>query len=216
VSGKNHAALVTLPVNESDLRVEELRRDRLVVCLRADHSLAGKPFVRPAELNGNIGVLYHLQRHPEAHEQIMDRLKRAGVRVGEFSSASHPTEMQHLVKEGYWLTLVREGTELDLDLTTRPIFCVDWTVDTAFIFHRERISPTIPIPVRHLRRHIAISLKEKDLTEMHGSPNSRNGGRKKPARSDGKEPAQLNLLDWKGGLERRTRPSGRSFCDVVN
>jgi DNA-binding transcriptional LysR family regulator len=197
VSGEIHAAIVTLPVNESDLQVEELRRDRLVLCLRADHPLAGKPSVRPAELSGNIGVLYHPQRHPEAHEQMMDRLKRAGIRVGEFSSASHPTEIQQLVKEGYGLTLVREGTELDPDLTTRPIFGVDWTVDTAFIYHRERIPPTIPVLVRQLRRHIAISLKEKDPTETLGSPNLKNGGRKRPARSDGKDSAQLNLLDWK-------------------
>jgi len=197
VSGKIHAALVTLPVNESDLRVEELRRDRLVVCLRADHELAGKPFVRPAELNGNIGVLYHPERHPEAHAQMMERLKRAGIRVGEFSSASHPTEMQHLVKEGFGLALVREGTELDPDLTTRPIFGVDWTVDTALIYHRERIPPTIPVLVRQLRRHIAISLKEMDPTETLSSPNLKNGGRKRPARSDGKDSAQLNLLDWK-------------------
>ena len=197
VSGKIHAALVTLPVNEFELRVEELRRDRLVVCLRADHPLAGKPFVRPAELNGNIGVLYHPERHPEAHAQMMERLKRAGIRIGEFSSASHPTEMQDLVKGGFGLALVREGTELDPDLTTRPIFGVDWTVDTAFIYHRERIPHTIPVLVRHLRRHIATLLKEKDPTGTPGSPNSRNGGRKRPARSDGKDSAQLNLLDWK-------------------
>jgi len=197
VSGKIHAALVTLPVNESDLRVEELRRDRLVVCLRADHPLAGKPFVKPAELNGNIGVLYHPDRHPEAHAQMMERLRRAGIRVGEFSSASHPTEMQHLVKEGFGMALIREGTELDTDLTTRPIFGVDWTVDTAFIYHRERIPPTIPILVRHLRRHISISLKGKDPTETLGLPISKNDGRKRPKRSNGADSAQLNMLDWR-------------------
>jgi DNA-binding transcriptional LysR family regulator len=197
VSGEIHAAIVTLPVNESDLRVEELRRDRLVVCLRADHPLAGKPCVRPAELNGNIGVFYHPQRHPEAHAQMMERLKKAGIRVGEFSSASHPTEIQHLVKEGFGLALIREGTELHPDLTTRPIFGVDWTVDTAFIYHRERIPPTIPILVRHLRRHIANSLKGNVPTETLGLSNSRNGGRKRPARSNGKDSPQLNLLDWR-------------------
>ena len=95
------------------------------------------------------------------------------------------------------MALVREGTELDPDLTTRPIFGVDWTVDTALIYHRERIPPTIPVLVRQLRRHIAISLKEMDPTETLSSPNLKNGGRKRPARSDGKDSAQLNLLDWK-------------------
>ena len=55
VRGEIHATIVTLSVNEPDLQVEELRRDRLVLCLRADHPLAGKPSVRPAELNGHIG-----------------------------------------------------------------------------------------------------------------------------------------------------------------
>jgi DNA-binding transcriptional LysR family regulator len=197
VRGEIHAAIVTLPVSESDLQVEVLRRDRLVVCLRADHPLAEKPAVKPAELSGHIGVLYHPQRHPEAHAQMMGRLSRAGVRVSEFSSASHPTEMQQLVKEGYGLTLVREGTELDPDLTTRPVLGVDWTVDTALIYHRERRPPTIPVLVRHLRRHIAISLNGKDPTETFGLPNSRNGGRKRPKRSNGNDSTQLNMLDWR-------------------
>ncbi len=95
------------------------------------------------------------------------------------------------------MTLIREGTELDPALTTRPIFGVDWTVDTAFIYHRERIPPTIPILVRHLRRHIAISLKGKDPTETLGLPISKNDGRKRPKRSNGTDSAQLNMLDWR-------------------
>jgi DNA-binding transcriptional LysR family regulator len=195
--GEIHAAIVTLPVNELDLQVEELRRDRLVLCLRADHPLAGKPCVRPKELNGNIGVFYHPQRHPEAHVQMMERLSRVGIRVGEFSRAAHPTEIQQLVKDGYGSTLIRKGTELDPDLTTRPIIGVDWTVNTAFIYHRERRPPTIPVRVRHLRRHIATSVKENEPPEATGLPDSRNRGRRRPPRPDGKDSEQLNLLDWR-------------------
>jgi DNA-binding transcriptional LysR family regulator len=195
--GEIHAAIVTLPVNESDLQVEELRRDRLVLCLRTDHPLAGKPSVRPAELNGNIGVFYHPQRHPEAHVQMMERLSRVGIRVGEFSRAAHPTEIQQLVKDGYGSTLIREGTELDHDLTTRPISGVDWTVNTAFIYHRERRPPTIPVLVRQLRRHIATSQKEKDPTGTMDSLDLRNRGRRRLPRSDRGDSEQLNLLDWR-------------------
>lgn len=197
VRGEIHAAIVTLPVNEPEIQVEELRRDRLVLCLRADHPLAGKPSVRPAELSGHIGVFYDSQRHPEAHVQMMERLKRAGIRVGEYSRASHPTEIQQLVKEGYGLTLVREGTELDPDLTTRPIFGVDWTVDTALIYHRDRRPPTIPVLVRHLRRHIANSQKEKVPTGTMDSLDLRNHGRRRPPRADRGGSEQLNLLDWR-------------------
>lgn len=197
VRGEIHAAIVTLPLNESDLQVEELRRDRLVICLRADHPLAGKPSLRPAELSGKIGVLYHPHRHPEAHAQLMERLSRVGIRVGDFSRASHPTEIQQLVKDGYGLTFVREGTELDPDLTTRPILGVDWTVDTAFVCHRERRPPTIPVLIRHLRRHIAATRKENDPSGTMDSLDLRNHGHRRLPRPDRGGSEQMNLLDWR-------------------
>jgi hypothetical protein len=39
-----------------------------------------------------------------------------------------PTELQSLFKTGYGLALIREGTVLDTELTTRPVVGVDWTV----------------------------------------------------------------------------------------
>jgi DNA-binding transcriptional LysR family regulator len=42
VTGVIDAAIVTLPIENAALRVEELKRDRLVVCLRKDHPLAAK------------------------------------------------------------------------------------------------------------------------------------------------------------------------------
>jgi len=59
-------------------------------------------------------VLYQPQRHPDAHQRLLELLADAGVRVTEYSRASHPSELQSLVKEGHGLTLIREGTPLTM------------------------------------------------------------------------------------------------------
>ena len=83
----------------------------------------------------------------------------AGVEIGKFSCASHPTEMQTLVKEGYGLALLREGTPLDKELTTRRILGVDWTVGTAIAFHRQRRPKIVPFLVRKLQKQMQQSAK---------------------------------------------------------
>ena len=52
-------------------------------------------------------------------------LRDSGAQIEEYSCASHPSEMQMLVKDGHGLALIREGTTLDEELTTRPIMGVD-------------------------------------------------------------------------------------------
>ena len=49
VSGTVDAAFVTLPLRHPDLRIEEVRRDRLVVCLRRDDPLAAKASLLPSD-----------------------------------------------------------------------------------------------------------------------------------------------------------------------
>lgn len=154
VAGEVDAALVTLPVKHPDLRVEELRKDRLVVCLRKDNPLAQKAALQVSDLQENLTVLYHPQRHPEAHARLLGLLHHAGLRIEEYSSASHPSEMQMLVKEGHGLALIREGSTLDDQLTTRCVLGVDWTVSTAIAFHRDKHAKTIPILVRRLRKKL--------------------------------------------------------------
>jgi DNA-binding transcriptional LysR family regulator len=139
---------VTLPLKHPDLRIEEIRRDRLVVCLRRDDALADKAALQTTDLQENLAVLYHPQRHPDAHERLLELLADAGVKIEEYSRASHPFEMHMLVKEGHGFTLIREGSVLDEELTTRPIDGVDWTAHTAVIFHKLLHPKTVPILVR--------------------------------------------------------------------
>jgi DNA-binding transcriptional LysR family regulator len=152
LTGAVDAAIVTLPLKHPDLRIEQIRRDRLVVCLRRDNALTAKAALQATDLQDNLTVLYHPQRHPDAHERLLEFLADAGVRLDEYSRASHPSEMQMLVKEGHGFTLIREGSILDDELTTRPIAGVDWTVDTAVIYHKLRHPKTVPILVRKLGR----------------------------------------------------------------
>jgi DNA-binding transcriptional LysR family regulator len=59
VEGEMDATIVVLPVNNDRLRVEVIRRERLVVCLRRDHPLAQKVIFQPSDLKGNLKILYH-------------------------------------------------------------------------------------------------------------------------------------------------------------
>jgi DNA-binding transcriptional LysR family regulator len=101
LAGSVDAAVVTLPLKDPNLHVEELRRDRLLVCLRKDHPLASKAALKTGDLQENLAILYHPQRHPDAHHRLLELLADAGVSIEEYSRASHPSEMQTLVKEGY-------------------------------------------------------------------------------------------------------------------
>jgi len=188
-NGAVDAALVTLPLKHPELNIEEVSRDRLVVCLRKDHVLARKTTLQPADLESNLTVLYHPHRQPEAHARQLEQLNEVGIEIEEYSRASHPSELQMLVKEGHGFTLIREGTTLDEALTTRRVAGVHWTVDTAVIYHRHRYPKTVPILIKQLRRELA--------KEQNNSPSERISLAKKPPRAqpNTNSPVQLSLLN---------------------
>jgi DNA-binding transcriptional LysR family regulator len=194
VTGAIDAAIVTLPLKHPDLRVEEIRRNRLVVCLRRDNPLARKSALKATDLQDNLSVLYHPQRHPDAHEQLVELLDEAGVTIEEYSRASNPYEMQMLVKEGHGFTLIREGTTLDDELTTRPITGVDWTVGTAVIYHKQRHPKTVPVLVRNLKKDFNSDKKEPESYKKSVSAQTAMAIRKRPPKSTTEDPVQLSLL----------------------
>ena len=183
LAGVLDAAIVTHPIKHAALRIEEIRRDRLVVCLRKDDPLALKAALQTTDLQGNLTILYHPQRHPTAHARLLELLGDAGVELKGYSRASHPSEMQTLVKDGYGLALIRQGTVLDNELTTRPIAGVEWTVDTVVIYHQERHPKTLPVLVRKFKRQLRKGEKQTTGTKL--------GLASRPAKD---EPAQLRLL----------------------
>ena len=194
LSGKVDAAFVTLPLQHPDLRIEELRRDRLVVCLRRDHPLATKASLQASDLQGNLTVLYHPQRHPDAHERLLELLADAGVQIEEYSCASHPSEMQTLVKGGYGFALIREGTTLDEELTTRPIVGVDWTVDTALIYHKTRHPKTVPILAKQLLKQRPQDSRETTQSTASFAVRRTNAAGKRPPNNAKDGPAQSKLI----------------------
>jgi len=191
LAGTVDAAIVTLPLRHPDLHIEELRRDRLVVCLRKDDPLSSKASLQPADLQNNLAVLYHPQRHPEAHARLLELLADAGVKVEEYSHASHPSEMQTLVKEGHGFALIREGTLLDEELTTRPVAGVNWTVDTVVIYHKQRYPKTIPIVVRKFKKQF---IKDAAAEKMSVPVQTPMAVRGRPPQPAAEGPVQLPLL----------------------
>jgi DNA-binding transcriptional LysR family regulator len=192
LTGIVDAAMVTLPLAHPDLHIEELRRDRLVVCLRRDNPLAVKAALQPSDLQNDLAVLYHPQRHPDAHVRLLELLSNAGVSVEEYSRASHPSEMRALVRDGYGFALIREGTLLEDDLTTRPILGVDWTVDTAVIYHKQRHPKTLPILVRKLKRNIQ---KDRNRDNVSVMVRTANEVGKRPPQVIEEGPVQLSFYN---------------------
>ena len=176
------AAIVTLPVEDERLQVEKIREDPLVVCIRADHPLAAKPLLTPSDLEANLRILAHPGHHPLAHRRLMNMLSEIGIVLNEHARASHPHETQTLVKNGFGFGLLREGTPLQHDLTTRRIAGVNWAVDTAIVFKKATKLKTLPILARNLRRRF-------------GAPGEHAVHKKQPERSTHEDgPVQMTLL----------------------
>jgi len=183
LSGAIDIAIITRPVDNGILTVEDISHDRLVVCLRADDPLARNNALQLEEIRDNLRIFYHPERHPSAHLRLLELLSDRGIQIARFSRASHPLEMQSLVREGYGFALIREGTRLDSELTTRPIAGVDWTVDTALIYRADRYPKTIPVVIRQLKRQLGKA--KSQLIERH----------KQTASAQAKDtPIQLELL----------------------
>lgn len=190
LAGMVDAAIVTLPLMHTDLHIELLRCDRIVVCLRKDDRLAAKAAVQTSDLQHRLGIFYHPHRHPEAHAKLLELLSEAGISITDYSRASHPSEMQTLVKEGHGLALVRQGILLEEGLTTRPILGVSWAIETAVIYHKQHHPKTVPVLVRRLKRMLLNTQGEESIPIV-GMPLGEPV--KRPAQSVKESPMQLPL-----------------------
>jgi DNA-binding transcriptional LysR family regulator len=155
------AAIVSLPVTDDNLRIEIVKRERLVACLPADHPAAKKAALNAADLAENLRIFRRPSHHPDAHQRLRELLAELGVRFEEHSHASHPQEMQEAVQNGGGFALLREGATLLPGLTTRPVLGVEWTVDTAIIFKINPKSKVIPIIAKNLKRHFLIEASSR-------------------------------------------------------
>jgi DNA-binding transcriptional LysR family regulator len=186
LSGEIDSAIIGLPVASEELQAVEVRRDRMVVCLRNDHPLASQLTLRPLEMKNDSVILPHPQRNPVAHARMVHFLEGAGISIRDYARASHPSETQRLVKDGFGIGFLREGTEVDRDLTTRPITGVDWTVGTNLVYHKLRHPKTIPVLARHLKNRFQGWVEEPVDHPVRG---------KRRTRSEYAGAEQLTLLD---------------------
>jgi DNA-binding transcriptional LysR family regulator len=194
ISGSIDAAIVTSSVDHERLHVEEIRRDRLLVCLPKDHVLASKAVLRSEDLRDVPVVLYHPQLNLRAHTQTLSFLSEAGAQVDDFAQASHPTELQALVKDGYGIALVREGTALDPELTARSVAGVDWTMGISFAYDKHRHPKSIPLLARHLKLRVGnTSARLNPPTDIAATKVERVKQKRGP-KSEGGAPEQMSLL----------------------
>jgi DNA-binding transcriptional LysR family regulator len=194
LAGTIDAAIVTSPIDDERLHVEEIRRDRLLVCVRKDHSLASKGILHAEDLRGMPIVLCHPQINLRAHVQTLSYFGEAGAQVNEFAQASHPTELQALVKDGYGIALVREGMELDPDLTAKPVAGVDWTMDSSLAYNKQRHPKSIPVLARHLKLRLgAQPIDRTPPTEISARQLPKTGQKRGP-KTEGESSEQMSLL----------------------
>jgi hypothetical protein len=117
--------------------------------------------------------------------------------IEEYSCASHPSEMQTLVKGGHGFALIREGTSLDEELTTRPIAGVDWTVDTALIYHKSRHPKTGPILVKQLMKKLSRNGKASTSDRASVAVQASVSNGKRPSERMKEDPLQMTLTGMK-------------------
>ncbi|MBB5061945.1 hypothetical protein [Granulicella mallensis] len=80
-------------------------------------------------------------------------------------------------------------------MTTRPIAGVDWTVDTALIYHKLRHPKTVPILVKRLMKHLSQNGKEMLTNNLSTPVQASIANGKRPSRRATDGPVQMTLID---------------------
>jgi DNA-binding transcriptional LysR family regulator len=183
------AALVTLPVNDTKLHVQEIQHKNLVVCIRTDDPLAEMDSIPPALLSGLLSVFCDPRHHPLAHQRLMTMLKEVGIQPRGATPNFNLEHVQWMVKEKLCYALVAEGSKLQGELTTRPIEGTRWTIDSAFIY-------------RDNTKHPAVSLLGRELDRLFVTNRAVNG--KKPPVAASRERMVQGELELGNLIHERT------------
>ena len=150
------AVLLPLPAIGIGLNIDKLSRDRLVVCMQSNDPAASLDEIAPSALEKKLKIFREPKQNPEGHSKLMEMLDAVGVHPEVVSTTAHPHEIQWMVKSGYGHALIREGSELEDGVVTRPVAGVSWTVDCALISKKSPSQKTIPVLVRALRKMLPI------------------------------------------------------------
>jgi len=154
---KLDAALVTLPLQDETLKSHPMMHERLVVCIRSDDPLAQKHSLSASDLTGRLGIFSDPRHHPQAHKRLLEMLNEKGIEPRESNPTFNGEHVQWMVREGVCFALIRERQPLHTDLTTRPIEGVQWTIDSAIVYHPEHSQKVLSVLLSELEKRFAIS-----------------------------------------------------------
>jgi len=146
------AALVTLPAEGMGLDMQPLAQDRLVVCMKADDPAAKQIEIAPSALVRKLTIFREPRQHPEAHRRLIKMLNEVGVHPDVLSTTGSSDDILWMVKSGFGHALIREGTEVEDGIVTRPVAGVNWIVESVLISKKFPTQKTIPALLRELPR----------------------------------------------------------------
>ncbi len=169
--GHLDAALVSMPVGESNLFVHRVCVERLLVCLRRDDPLAREQAIPKNLVGDRLRVLFARSYHPLFYDELIRKFAKAKIRLSPTEFVSAPADTQFLVKIGAGLGLVRESAPLDPDLTRRSIAGVSLQVKTALICHPAQQRPVLPLLTYRLAKLCADEAEMKNRKKPNGVVN---------------------------------------------
>lgn len=116
--------LFPLPVREAEFQVEALFREALWVAVPADHRLAGRSEIEPADLKGE--TILALEPAHRLHEQVRKVSEQYGARLSLDYEGTSLDALRQMVAMGMGLAFlpalyVRSEVPKDADVVARPM-----------------------------------------------------------------------------------------------
>ena len=157
--GEIELAVTHSPIHGADFAQQPLFRDELLAVLPADHPLADKPYLTPADF-ADLAVVLHYD--PENGTFMRRFLAPAGVRPRRFLSLQLTAAVVEAVRAGLGVTVLArwvvaselaEGELVGKSLGSQGLFR-DWSV-TALASQAER--PAVAAFTRLVRNNLALS-----------------------------------------------------------
>jgi DNA-binding transcriptional LysR family regulator len=143
--GRFDAALLSMPIAEPDLFIQHICTEELLVCLRADDTLAQGKTIPRAAVQSRLKVFFARMHHPLLYDELMRKFAKVGIDLKLSDFVSAPAEMQFLVKEKIGFGLLRDGVPPDAELTRRRIEGLSLRIKTAFVCHPAQQRPVLPL-----------------------------------------------------------------------
>jgi DNA-binding transcriptional LysR family regulator len=156
-------ALLPMPIEGEAWVVQQVAQVPLVVCMRSDDPLTREPAVELCALPSRLKIFQDPELHPAGHAKLIEMFAEMGFKLDMVCTASTSSDIQWMVRAGYGVALIDQGTALDPVLTTRQIAGVHWTADTAFVHHREGGHIALRFVTRFLQRIWKRTLRKRPV-----------------------------------------------------